>query len=80
MEKADNQVVKTKRDLLLEKLRTKYPEDNFDEEDALYGKIYDDYDNYDNKMSEYKKNEEGLSKMFSSDPRSASCLWGACRC
>lgn len=74
MEKADNQVVKTKRDLLLEKLRTKYPEDNFDEEDALYGKIYDDYDNYDNKMSEYKKNEEGLSKMFSSDPRSAAFL------
>ena len=74
MEKPENQEVKSKKDLFLSKMKEKYPDMDTEDEEGLYGKINDDYDDYDGKLSAVKKNEEDLSKLFSSDPRSAAFL------
>lgn len=74
MENTENQEIKNKRDLLLERLQGKYPDKDFSEDDALYGQISDDYDDYDKQLSEYRDREKSFSDLFSSDPRSAAFL------
>jgi len=74
MAEIDNQQVKSKKDLFLEKQKAKYPDLNTEDEESLYGQINDDYDDYDKRLGETKKNEEALSGLFSSDPKSASFL------
>lgn len=74
MENVEEQKVKSKKDSVLDRLKGKYPDMQFDDEEALYGKINDEYDEYENGISNYRKREEELSNMFSSDPRSASFL------
>ena len=48
METGKNEQVKGKRELLTERLRNKYPEKDFSDEENLFGQISDDYDDYDN--------------------------------
>lgn len=74
MEKTVNQEVKSKKDLLNERLRGKYPDKDFSNEEVFYGQISDDYDDYDNRMKGYEERETALSNMFTSDPRSARFL------
>ncbi len=66
--------VATKREQALERLRKKYPDDNFDDDEAIYGRIIDDYDNGEKELSEYKGREKALSDLFTADPRSAQFL------
>lgn len=74
MENVEEQKVKSKKDSILERLKGKYPDMQFADDEELFGKINDEYDEYENGISGYKKREEELSNMFSSDPRSASFL------
>lgn len=60
------------RERYLERLKAKYPEKDFANEEDLFGQINDDYDNYDNELSEYKKREKELSDLFTSNPNSAT--------
>lgn len=71
---AEKEKDKTKRDVTLERLQVKYPDANFEDDEALFGQINDDYDSYDNEISELKEREESFSNMLSSDPRSAAFL------
>jgi hypothetical protein len=71
---ADNSTVKSNREKMQERLKAKYADKNFDDDEAMYGQIGDDYDEYDNQVSGYRDREEKLGKMFSSDPRSARFL------
>lgn len=70
----DNQAIKSKRDSFSERLKTKYPDREFADDEALFGQINDDYDDYDSKIANYKKNEEDLINMMNIDPRSAYFL------
>lgn len=74
MEGTENKHVKSKRDLALERMRNKYPDRDFDDEEIFFGQINDDYDDYDKKLSGYQDREKTFSNMFSSDPRSAAFL------
>lgn len=67
----DTQEVTSKRGKILDRLKNKYPEQNFDDEEALFGQISDDYDDYDERIKEYGDREGSLTQMFNSDPRSA---------
>lgn len=76
-----NQTPKTKRELALERMRAKYPEENFDDEEVLFERINGDYDDYDAQIKErdatidkYKKDEQTLSDMFMSDPKAAQFM------
>lgn len=71
MAKDDNQAVKSKRDSFSERLRSKYPDREFADDEALFGQISDDYDDYDNQISGYQEREQKIADMFTSDPRSA---------
>lgn len=70
----EEQAVESKKDLFLKRLREKYPEEAFDDDEAVYGKIHADYDQYDQQLSDYKGREESLTKMFSENPKSAEFL------
>lgn len=71
---ADNEQFKTKREAQIERLRNKYPDKKFEDDDEIYGQISDDYDQYDRELGEYRDREKTLSDMFSADPRSAQFL------
>ncbi len=62
---------KSKRDLLLERMRTRYPDKKFEDDEELFGQISEEYDTYDKDISGYKDREEKISTLFASDPRSA---------
>ena len=84
MEKTEdvgNQPTKTKRELILERIKAKYPEQNFDDEEVLFERINGDYDEYDagikerdDELAKYRKDEEVLKQMVSSDPKAAHFL------
>lgn len=68
---AEQQEVKSKRDLLGERLKTKYPEKDYADDEALFGQIYDDYDEYENTLKQKGEAESRLTNMFSQYPHSA---------
>lgn len=71
---AENTGVKSNRDKYVERLKNKYPDREFADDEALFGQINDDYDSYDKELDGYKKNEKTFSDLFTSDPRSAAFL------
>lgn len=71
---AENTEVKSNRERYTERLRAKYPDKEYADDEALFGQINDDYDSYDNELSEYKKREKAMADMFASNPRSAAFL------
>lgn len=81
MAATENQPVTKKRDIALNRMKSKYPDKNFEDEEAIFGQINDDYDEYDKQIAdrdsqieEYKGREKTFSDMFSADPRSAKFL------
>lgn len=68
------QAVKSKRDIALERLKARHPDTDYADDEAVYGAINDDYDADQKTLGEYKKNEEALGNMFKKDPRSATFL------
>lgn len=71
---AENNGALSRRDQQLERLRKKYPEKKFEDDEEIYGQISDDYDQYEQDIDRYKKDEKALSDMFNADPRSAQFL------
>lgn len=74
METSENKAAMTARQKALERMKGKYPDKDFDDEEVFFGAINDDYDDYDGKINDYKEHEKALTDMFSSDPRSAVFL------
>lgn len=70
----NNEVVKSKRDLAMERIKAKYPDKSFDDDEAFFGQINDDYDDYDKQISESRGREEAFSNMFTSNPKSARLM------
>ena len=71
---AENNGVMSRRDQQLERLRKKYPDKKFEDDEEIYGQIGDDYDQYEQDLSSYKDREKAMSDMFAADPRSAQFL------
>jgi hypothetical protein len=71
---AENKEIKSRRDQQLERLRKKYPDKKFEDDEEIYGQISDDYDQYEQELDGYKKDAKTLTDMFSADPRSAQFL------
>lgn len=81
METPKGQSVTPKRDNFKLRLGKKHADKQFDDDEAIFGQINEDYDEYDNQLSErdkqleeYKGREKAFSDMFSADPRSAAFL------
>lgn len=71
MAEVENKQVKSKRDLMLERLQSRYPDKEFSDDEAIFGQISDDFDESDKNLAGYKEREKIFSDMFTSDPRSA---------
>ena len=74
MEKTENEKVKTKRELLTERLKSRFPDKDFSDDEMLFGQISDDYDESDKSLADYREREKAFSDMFTSDPRSAQFM------
>ena len=71
---ANNTEVKSNRDRYTERLKTKYPDKEFVDDEALFGQINEDYDSYDSELTGYREREKSLADLFASNPRSAAFL------
>lgn len=71
MEDVNKQPVKAPRETIVERVRVKRPETDFESDDELYSAVAEDYDNYDNEINGYRKNEDMLIKSFEADPKIA---------
>ena len=74
MAEVENKQVMSKREKMLERLKNRYPDKDFSDDEAIYGQISDDYDVYDEDLKGYREREKAFSDMFTSDPRSASFI------
>ncbi len=71
---AKDKEVKSNRERHAERMKSKYPDREFADDEALFGQINEDYDNYDKQLSSYQEREKALSDLFASNPRSAAFL------
>lgn len=70
----ENNTVTSNRDKHLNRLREKYPDKAFEDDEEIYGQIGEDYDQYEQDLGRYKEDEKAMSDMFANDPRSAQFL------
>ncbi len=64
----------SKREKLGERLKQKYPDREYADDEALFGQIDDDYADYDKQLSDYKDRESRLTDLFAKDPRNAQFI------
>ena len=64
--------VKNNKERYTERLKKKYPDRNFDDDEVLFEQVNADYDSYDKELENYRANEKALADMFMSDPKSAA--------
>ena len=74
MQNAEDKEVKTGRQLVQDRLMSKYPDRTYEDDEALLHQVNDDYDAYDTEIADYKQREKALSDLFTADPRSAVFL------
>ncbi len=65
---------KSNRDRALERLKKRYPDRSFDDDEQMYGQMLDDDDTGEKELNGYKEREKIFSDLFASDPRSAQFL------
>lgn len=56
------------------RLKKKYPDREYADDEALFGQINDDYDDYDNRLNQYQEREKRLTDLFAKDKRSAQFI------
>ena len=72
---AENQETqKSKRDQFAERLKSRYPDKEFADDEAMYGQAGEDYDAYENELNGYREREGRLTDLFSRHPRSAQFI------
>ena len=72
MASVDNQEIKAKKDLVLDLLKSKYPEAEYADDDALFEQIGKDYEEYEEQKKGYEEEHDALADLFAKDPKSAS--------
>lgn len=68
---AENQEIKTKRDAMLERLRSRQPDVEYNDDEAIFGQINDDYDSYEEELQGYRDRESKISDLFNREPQFA---------
>ena len=71
-ETSNNEKVKSKRDSFRERLASRYPDLNMDDEDAVYGRLSDDYDHYD----QDKQRRDDFNNMLKDYPQAPGLITG----
>lgn len=71
---AQQQAVKSKRDLALERLKERHPDVDYPDDEAIFGAIGDDYDADQKELGTLRSDAKALTEMFEKDPRSGVFL------
>ena len=71
---AENENQKTKRELFAERLKSRYPDREFADDEAMYGQAGEDYDAYENELNGYREREGQMEELFARDPKNAQFL------
>jgi DNA-directed RNA polymerase subunit N (RpoN/RPB10) len=71
---ADTQKVTSNRDRFMGRMKDKYPDKAFDDDEAIYGQINDDYDDYDRRISEGQQREKAFSDLFVNNHKAAKLM------
>ena len=58
----------------MERMRGKYPDKEFADDEAYFGQINDDYDDYERRIGDFEEKEGKLRDMFATDHRAAQFL------
>lgn len=74
MENTGNEDVKSKKAIMLERLKVKYPDMNAEDEEDVFGRIDVDYAESADRLSQLEENERNMVSLFNKDPRSAALL------
>lgn len=77
LENTDNQGVTSKRDRALQRIRDRHQDKTFDDDEAVYGQMLDDFDDFDARESEYntmRANTDQLTTLFNKNPEWADYL------
>lgn len=64
----------SKKELIIARLKTSHPDEDFEDDEKIYNRIAEDFDTYEKDIAERKKNDEAITNLFASDPRSAAFL------
>lgn len=67
---AENNPVMSRRDKHIDRLRKKYPDKRFEDDDEIFGQISDDYDQFE----ESQEHEKAFSEMFYKNPKAARLM------
>lgn len=65
---------KSKRDLMLDRLKNRHPDAEYADDEAIYGQLMDDLDEADQELTTRREADKSLSDMFMRDARSAKFL------
>lgn len=65
---------KSKRDVFGERLKSRYPDREFADDEAMFGQAEEDYAAFEDELGRYKKDEEELTSLLAKDPRVAQFI------
>ncbi len=71
---AEKETPKSRRDQFGERLKAKYPDKEYADDEALFGQIDDDYAAYDEEIGKYKEREGKLNALLAMSPSNARFL------
>lgn len=71
---AENQEQKSRKEGVMSRLRTRHPDSEYADDEALFGQIDDDYADYDRRLGEYEEREGKMAKLLGKDPRAAQFI------
>ncbi len=64
----------SRRDLLVERLKKKQPDKNFDNDDDLYDQVGADYDDYEGQINGYREREQKMADAYTKNPLGAYAM------
>lgn len=64
----------SKKELIIARLKKSHPDEDFEDDEKIYNRIAEDFDTYEKDIAERNKNDEAITNLFASDPRSAAFL------
>ena len=71
---ADNEQTKTNRQLFDERFKGKHSNEEYADDEALFGQINADYDDYDERIKGFEDREKGIRDLFTSNGKTAAFI------
>lgn len=67
-------VDKSKKELVVERLKARFPDANYDDDETIFGQIDTDYSENEKSINSFKAREQALNDLFTKDPQSAQFI------